>query len=145
MAIDAGDDRADWRQVDVVIGMDVGHVGRIKRVVAMRTGSERGLDRHVRVFRQGTGHARAAGAGLLVARLRPVRLLALRGRHAGVVGGFGRVGELGFQFGDAPGQSSDLLRMRLHQGDHLLGLRLDHGDQVIAGEAEKGCAVHASS
>jgi hypothetical protein len=53
---------------------------------------------------------------------------------------FGRGGELGLQLGDARGQGADLLRLRFD----LRMLGQDQGDQVIAGEIDEGCAVHAS-
>ncbi len=36
VAMNAGDDGADRRQVDMIIGVDVSDVGRSKRMVAMR-------------------------------------------------------------------------------------------------------------
>ena len=130
MAPDAGDDRADRRQVDVVVGVDAGAFGRAERMVAVRAGGERCLDDPVRVQGERAGDAGAAATGLLAA-VRQVRLLAFAGRHAGVVGGLGRGGEPGFEFADARGQDGDLLRLRFEQGN-----------QVIAREREKGCAVH---
>jgi hypothetical protein len=134
MAVDAGDNRADRRQVDVVVGVDVGHVGCAECMVAMRAGGERRLDDAVRVLGEGARHAGATAAGILFAAIRQVRFLALRGREAGVVRRLGRVVELSFQFGDACDQGADLLR-----------LRLDQGDQIITGKGVKGCAVHACS
>jgi hypothetical protein len=78
MAVDAGDDRTDRRQIDVVVGVDVADVGRVERVVAMRASGECGLDDPVRVLGERTGDTGATGTGLLAARVRQVRLLALR-------------------------------------------------------------------
>ena len=129
MAIDPRDEWADRRQVDVVVGMDVGLIGRAERVIAMRTGGQRGLDGLVRVLAQRAGDPGAAGAGRLLGAISQVRLLALRGRQAGVVRRLRRGRKLGFQVGDARGQDADLLRLRLD----LRMLRLDQGDQVITG------------
>ena len=89
MAVGTGDDRTDRRQVDVVVGVDLGLVGRTERVRAMRTGIEHGVEGLIGVFGQRTGHAGAAGPRLLLAGVRPVGLLPFRGRQAGVVWGLG--------------------------------------------------------
>ena len=132
MTVDPRDERADRRQVDVVVGMDFGLISRAEGVVAMRTGGECGLDGLVRVLGQRAGHPGAAGAGRLFGRIGQVRLLPLRGRQAGVVRRLRRGPELGFQFADAHGQQTD-----------LLGLRLDQRDQLITGQAKEGCVGHA--
>ena len=85
------------------------------------------------------GDAGAAWARLLLGRIGQVRLLALGGRHAGVVRGLGRGGESGFQFADTRGQGADLLSLR----PDLRVLRQDQRDQIITGEGEKSRAVHA--
>jgi hypothetical protein len=48
VAVDAGDDGAQRRQVDVVVGMDLQQVGGAECVGAVRTGSKRRLDDPVR-------------------------------------------------------------------------------------------------
>jgi len=48
--------------------------------------------------------------------------------------------EFGTQFGQARGQAADLPALRLD----LRILRQDQGDQVVVGQGEEGCAVHAS-
>ena len=48
--------------------------------------------------------------------------------------------ELSGVFGDARGQGADLLRLRLD----LRMLRQDQRDQLVTGEREEGCVVHAS-
>jgi hypothetical protein len=140
MAVDTGDDRTDRRQVDVIVGVDVGLVGRTERVRAMRTGMEQGRDDRIGVFGQCTDHAGAAEPRRLFAGVGPVGLLPFRGRQAGVVWGLGWGPELGLQFGDTRAQSADLLRLRFDL--RLLGQ--DQADQVIAGELDEGGAVHAS-
>jgi hypothetical protein len=80
MAVDAGDDRADRRQVDVVVGVDFGHVAGREGVLAMRAGGECRLDDRVRVFGQGAGDTGAARARPLLAGVGQIWLLALRRR-----------------------------------------------------------------
>jgi hypothetical protein len=60
MAIDAGDGRADRRQVDVVVGVGVGLIGSIERVSAVRAGGQRRIDGAIGVLGQRTGNAGAA-------------------------------------------------------------------------------------
>ena len=84
-------------------------------------------------------YARAAVAGFLRTVGR-VGLLALRGRQAGVIRRLAWRSALGFQFGQARGQAADLPGLRLD----LRMLRQDQGDQVVVGQGEEGCAVHAS-
>jgi len=144
MAVDARDDRADRRQIDVVVGMDIGHVGRAERVIAMRAGGERDLDDPVRMPGECAGHAGATGAGFLVA-VRQGGLLVLRRRQAGVVWILRWGGEPSFQVRDACSQRGDLPGLRLHHGDNLPSLRIDQSDQVIARQGEEHCAVHALS
>lgn len=152
MAIDPGDDRTDRRPVDVVprvrplagprtgSGVDVGHVRGGERVIATRTSDERGLDDLVRMLGQGAGHPGAARPGSLFGRSGQVRFRVARRRLAGVVRGFTRRGEPGFQFGHARGQRRDLPGLRLDPG--MLGQ--DQVDQVVVGKGEEGCAGHAS-
>src|SRR5271170_715321 len=80
-----------------------------------------------------------ATPGRLLGGIRQVRLLALRGRQAGVVRRLRRGRELGLQFADARAQHADLLRLRFD----LRMLRQDQRDQLITGECEEGCVVHA--
>src|ERR1700722_9159441 len=77
VAFDAGDDGAQRRQVDVVVGMDLRQVGGAKCVGAVRTDSKCRLDDPVRVFGQRAGDARTAATGLL-RTVGGVRLLTLR-------------------------------------------------------------------
>ena len=62
MAVDAGHDRADRRQVDVVVSVDIGLVGKAERVAATRAGVERRLDGAIRSGRQRAGDAGATAA-----------------------------------------------------------------------------------
>jgi hypothetical protein len=139
MAVDAGDDGAQRRQVDVVVGMDIQQVGGAECVGAVRTGSKRRLDDPVRVFGQRAGDARMTATRLLRA-VGKVRLLTLRGRDARVVRRLCRSREPAFQFHNTCRQDADLLSLRLD----LRLLSLDQGDQVTVRKGEKGCAVHPS-
>lgn len=146
MAVDAGDDRADRRQIDVVVGVHAGHVGRPERVVAMRAGGERGLDEIL------------SGCSAR-ARVKPGRLgrgffLPGSGRFGFWPFDGGRLELSGVLLGTASlasnsanprGQCRGLLRLRFDQARNLLRLRLDQRDQVIAGKAKEGSAVHAWS
>ena len=76
----------------------------------MRTSDECGLDSVVRVFGRRASYPGAVGAGRLLGRIRQVRLLALRGRQAGIVRRLRRGRELSFQFVDTRDQDADLLR-----------------------------------
>jgi hypothetical protein len=144
MAIDTRDERADRRQVDVVVGMDFGLISRAKGVVALRTGGKCGLDCLVGVLGQRAGHPRAAGAG----RLGRGGFSAGLGRFAVCPFDGGRL-ELSGLFGGAArlvssspmrGQGADLRGLRLD----LRMLRQDQGDQLITGEGDEGCVGHAS-
>jgi hypothetical protein len=139
MAVDAGDDGAQRRQVDVVVGVNRRQVGGAERVGAVRTGSKCRLDDPVRVFGQGASDARTAATGLLWT-VGKVRLLTLGGRDTRVVRRFGWSRESGFQFRNTSRQDADLLRLRLDQRV----LCQDQGDQVVVRKGEKGCAVHPS-
>ena len=139
MAVDAGDDGTQRRQVEVIVGVNPGQIGRAERMGAVRTGGRCGFDDPVRAFGQPSGDARAAVAGFLRTVGR-VGLLALRGRQAGVIRRLAWRSALGFQFGQARGQAADLPGLRLD----LRMLRQDQGDQVVVGQGEEGCAVHAS-
>jgi len=139
MAVDAGDDGAQRRQVDVVVSMDLQQVGGAECGGAVRTGSKRRLDDPVRVFGQRAGDARMTAPRLLRA-VGKVRLLTLRGRDARVVRRLCWSREPAFQFHNTCRQDDDLLSLRLD----LRLLRLDQGDQVTVRKGEKGCAVHPS-
>ena len=130
MAIDAGDERADGGQIDVVVGVDVGLVGRAERVGAMRAGGQYGFDDAIGVLGQRAGDAGTTGAGLLLA-IGKVGLLALRGRRARIVRRLRRRIEPGLQRRDARRQGADLRRL----GE-------DQGDEIILGEGEEGFAIH---
>jgi hypothetical protein len=139
VAFDAGDDGAQRRQVDVVVGMDLRQVGGAKCVGAVWTGSKCRLDDPVRVFGQRAGDARTAATGLL-RTVGGVRLLALRGRDARVVRRLCWSREPAFVFRNTCRQDADLLSLRLD----LRLLCLHQGDQVTVRKGEKGCAVHPS-
>ena len=111
MTIDPRDRRADRRHVDMGVGMNGELIGRAQGVVAMRTGSESGLDRLVRVLGKRTSYAGAAGAGRFAGRIGQVRLLSLRGRQAGVVRSLRWRRQHGFQFADARGQPAGSRRL----------------------------------
>jgi len=66
-AIDPRDERADPRQVDVIVGVDVGLVGRAERVIAMRTGGKRCQWRRVVQIRTNTHVPLASATSLTVA------------------------------------------------------------------------------
>lgn len=44
MTIDMGDNRTDWRQVDVIVCVDLGPVSRTERALALQPGIEHGLN-----------------------------------------------------------------------------------------------------
>ena len=137
MAVDARDNRADRRQVDVVVGVDGRLVGRPERMRAMRTGSEGRRDDVIRVFGQGAGNIRTTTTAL-AGPIGAVGLLALRGGRAGVVGGLGRDLEPGLQRSHLLGQSRNLRRQCL---DPCL-LRQHQRNQVLFRERKKGIAGH---
>jgi len=85
------------------------------------------------MFSEPARRAGTAGAGLLLATVWKVRLLALRGRQAGIVWGLRRHGQLGFEFADPRAQRRN-----------PFGLRLDQRDQVIAGKRKESSVIHAS-
>jgi hypothetical protein len=78
MAMNASDDGAQRRQVDVVVGRDLRLVGGAEYGGAVRTGGKRGLNDPVRMCGQSTSNARTAATGLLRA-VREVRCLTLDG------------------------------------------------------------------
>jgi hypothetical protein len=137
MAVNAGDDGAQRRQLDVVVGMRLRQVGGAERVCAVRTGSKRRLNDPVGVFGQSAGDPRAAATGLARA-VGKVRLLALRGGQARVVRRLAWSCEFGFQFSDTGGEDADLMSLRLD----LRLLCQNQGYQVIVRKGKKGCAVH---
>ncbi|MFL5280768.1 MAG: hypothetical protein ACJ8AW_07135 [Rhodopila sp.] len=71
MAVNTRDNRADRRQVDVVIGVDGRLLSRPERMRAMRTGIEGRCDDVIWVFGQDAGNARTAATALagLIGRL----------------------------------------------------------------------------
>ncbi len=137
MAVDAGHDWADRRQVDVIIGVDVGLVGGAERMLAMRTGVEHRLDDTIGVDRKRAGDAGATAAGFLRA-LRTVWLLALGRRRARVVRRLARRVEPGFQLRNPRRQCTNLHSLRLNL--HLL--RQDQRNQVVLGKSLEDFAVH---
>jgi hypothetical protein len=69
MPVDAGCDWLDRRQIDVIIGVDVAHIGRAERVVAMRAGNGQSLDDLVGMFSEPARHAPGRlGRGFLLPR-----------------------------------------------------------------------------
>ncbi len=138
MAVDAGDHRADRRQLDMVIGVDIGLVVGAERMGAMRTVGKCRFDGGIGVLGQRACHAWAPGAWLLAARVRQVRLLPFRGRQAGIVRGFGWSCEPCFKYCDARHQGADLLSLHLDLGM----LRQTQGNEIVTGKGEKRLAVH---
>lgn len=131
MAVDARDHRADRRQVDVVIGMNVRLVGRCERMGAVWTGRKCRLDYAVGVFSQCASDTGALPA-LHLQAVGTVRLLAFRRRQAGIVRRLGWGSELGLQVCHPCRQRADL--RRLHK---------DQGNQVILRKGKKSVAIHA--
>jgi hypothetical protein len=97
---------------------------------AVRTGGKGRLHHTVGVFGQHAGDTGPAPARLLRA-VGTVRLLALRGRQAGIVRRLRWGGELGFQR-----RNSRCQRLNLRN------LRKDQGNKLIFGQSKKGIAVH---
>ena len=119
MPVDAGDDRANRRQLDMIVSMIAGLVLRPERVLAMRAMLGEGLDDPVRSGGQRPEDAGPALALLCRSALGAVGFAPLRGRHRGIVRSFGRA-QPAFEFGDAPGQFRDLRRLGQHQRDQLI-------------------------
>ena len=65
MAVDAGDGWADGRQLDVIIGMDLGLIGGAERIGAMRAGGQRCLNDAIGMFGQRAADAGATATALL--------------------------------------------------------------------------------
>ncbi len=137
MAVDAGHHQADRRQVDMVIGVDVGLVGGAEHVAATRASVERRLDGAVRAGRQRAGDAGATAARRLRA-LRTVWLPALGRGQARVARRLAWRAEPGFQLHDPRRQRTDLRSLRFSL--HLL--RQDQGKQVVLGKSLEDLAVH---
>jgi len=137
MAVDAGHDRADRRQVDMVVGVEVGLVGGAERGGAIWTSRERRLDDAVRVGRQRAGDAGTTAARLLRA-LRTAWFLALGRRRARVARRLARRVQPGLQLHDPRRQRTDLhsLCFSLHL------LRQDQGNQVVLGQSLEDLAIH---
>ena len=106
--MDARRDRLDRRQVDVVVGVNVGLIGRRQRGSAARAGL--GVDLTDRV---GIGAQRPGRAGpTLATRLGfvgPIDLLAGGRRHRGVAGRLRRDLQAGLQLGDTGPEGAVLL------------------------------------
>ena len=103
MPVNAGDDRPNRRQLDVIVGVIAGLILRAERLRAMRAALGEGLDDPVRVGGKGPEDAGSVLALLGRAAFGAVRLAPLRGRYRGIVGCFGGLAELGFQLGDSAG------------------------------------------
>ena len=87
--MDAGDDRANRRQLDVIVSMIAGLVLRPERVLAMRAMLGEGLDDPVRI---GGQRPEYAGPALALLRHPPrgaVGFAPLRGRYRGIAGVLG--------------------------------------------------------
>ena len=74
MAVNAGDDGAQRRQIDMVVGVNLRQVSGAERVGTVRTGGKCGLDDPVWMFSQRAGDARTSATGLLRA-VGEIRLL----------------------------------------------------------------------
>jgi hypothetical protein len=120
MPVNAGDDRTNRRQLNMIVGVKRRLIGRAQLMRAMRAALGEAVDNLVRIVRQCPKNAGPALALLRRAPFGTVWLAPLRGRHRGVVWGLGRLPELGFQFSDAPRQFHDLRRLRPHQRDQLV-------------------------
>ena len=79
MAVDAGDKRAQRRQIDMVVGVDIGLSGGIERMIAMRAGGQHRLDHLVGVLGKCAGDTGTVTAPY-ARPIRKVRLLPLRRR-----------------------------------------------------------------
>ena len=130
--------RPDRRQIDVVVGVDVGQIGGAERLGAMRTGGERRLDDFVGVFGQRAGDAGAAGAGFF-------------GGRGGSTSGPSRAAGWNCPASWAERRALLPVRQCARSTPRSASLRLDlrllrqkQGDQVFVGQRKEGCAVHAS-
>jgi len=120
MTMNAGDHRADQRQLDMIISVKANLICRGQRALAVRavfcnTGND--------PIRIGSKRAKHAGTPLSLVRraaLGPVGLAPLRWRQRGVVRGLGWPTQLRLEFGNPPGQFLDLRCLGQHQRDQLL-------------------------
>jgi hypothetical protein len=126
------------RQLDVIVGMKPGLIGRAQLMRAMWAVLGEALDNPVRIIRQCPEDPGPSLALVRRAPLGAVRFAPLRRRHRGIVRGLGRLTELGFQFGDTPSQFRDLRRLRLD----LRRLRQRQRDQFVLGEFREFILIH---
>ncbi len=107
------------RQLDVIVRMKSGLIGRAQLMRAVWTALGKALDNPVRIGGQRPEDAGPALALVCRAPLGAVRFAPLRRWHRGVVRGLGRLAESGFKLGDTLGQGLDLGRLRQRQRDQL--------------------------
>ena len=130
MPVNVGDDRPNLRQLDMVVSVKSELIIRAQLVRAMRATLGEALDNPVRIVGQRPEDAGSALALLRCAPFGAVGFAPLRRRYRGIVRGLGRLAELGFEFGDTPGQFRNLRRLRLD----LRRLRQPQRDQLVPGE-----------
>src|SRR6266851_2202028 len=119
MTMNAGDHRANRRQLDMIISMKANLICRGQRVLAVRAVFCNTRNDQVRIGSKSPKHA---GTALLLFRraaLGPVGLAPLRWRHRRVVRGLGWPTQRRLEFGNPSGQFLDLRRLRQHQRDQL--------------------------
>jgi len=131
IALHPGDHRRDRWQVHLVEAGREPQVGLGQRRMAVCAAGRAGGDGLVRSLGEQPTAALTAEAALAWAgadrRATTVRLLALRGRQAGVVGRFRRRPKLGLQLCGPRGQCRDLCRQCLH----LRPERMDQGVLLV--------------
>ena len=139
MPVNAGDDRPNLRQLDMVASVKSELIIRAQLVRAMRATLGEALDNPVRLSGQRPEDAGSALALLRCAPFGAVGFAPLRRRYRGIVRGLGRLAELGFSsFGDPPGQFRNLRRQRLD----LRRQRQPQRDQLVPGEFREVILIH---
>ena len=137
MPVNAGDDPPNLRQLDMVVSVKSELIIRGNSCAQCAQRSAR-----LSTIRSGlSANARKTPGRPLcffAGAVRCGRLSPLRRRYRGIVRGLGRLAELGFEFGDTPGQFRNLLRLRLD----LRRLRQPQRDQLVPGEFREAIPIH---
>jgi hypothetical protein len=138
MPVDSGHNRLDRRQVDMVVGMELGLVGRAQRGIAMRACRRKPLHHAIGVLAQLPERARMALALLGRAPRAPIGLRSLARRYRGIVRRLGGLPQFRLQRLDPLRQRLDL---RSLPRNHFR-LRQNQSNQVVLGKTGKRIAIH---
>src|SRR5271165_4565207 len=114
MTMNAGDHRANRRQLEMIISVEAKLICRGQRVLAVRAAFCNARDDPVRIGGQRPEHPGTALSLVRRAALGPAGLASLRWRHRGVVRGLGWPTQFRLELGNPTGQFLDLCCLGQH-------------------------------